>query len=54
MHAINEKIGKDTSQTMRLKGKYKKRTVNILVDSGSTHNFLDTKVAKDLGLAWLY
>ena len=36
-------------QTMRIMGKYKKKLLHILVDSGSTHNFLDLTVVKGLG-----
>ena len=34
---------------MRIIGNYKKRQLHILIDSGSTHNFLDLSVAKGLG-----
>lgn len=37
------------NQTMKLIGYDKKRRLNILIDSGSTHNFLDLAVAKRLG-----
>ncbi|KAF8392867.1 hypothetical protein HHK36_021106 [Tetracentron sinense] len=36
-------------QTMRVRGKIKQRVVTILIDSGSTHNFLDPSVAKQTG-----
>nr|GEV66479.1 hypothetical protein [Tanacetum cinerariifolium] len=36
-------------QTMRVKGMFEKHTLHILVDCGSTHNFLDLKTAKNLG-----
>lgn len=36
-------------QTMRMKGKHKKRTLHILVDIGSTFNVLNSSVAKGLG-----
>lgn len=35
---------------MRIKGFIKRIAVNILVDSGSTHNFLDPGVAKRAGV----
>ena len=35
-------------RTMRVTMHVKKRALNILIDSGSTHNFLDIKVAKKL------
>ncbi|GKA69210.1 putative mitochondrial protein [Tanacetum coccineum] len=36
-------------QTMRVKGLFGKNTSHILLDCGSTHNFLDLKTAKNLG-----
>nr|GEX10554.1 integrase, catalytic region, zinc finger, CCHC-type, peptidase aspartic, catalytic [Tanacetum cinerariifolium] len=36
-------------QTKRVKGMLGKHTLHILVDYGSTHNFLDLKTAKNLG-----
>ena len=38
LHAI---LGTGDSQTMRLQGKIKNTQLIILVDSGSTHNFMD-------------
>ncbi|XP_058740833.1 uncharacterized protein LOC131613154 [Vicia villosa] len=35
--------------TMRVTGLHDKRLLHILLDSGSTHNFLDLEVAKSLG-----
>ncbi|KAG8374568.1 hypothetical protein BUALT_Bualt10G0009000 [Buddleja alternifolia] len=35
--------------TMRLNGSAKGKTINILIDIGSTHNFLDVETAKRLG-----
>lgn len=37
------------NQTMKLVGYFKKRRLNILIDPGSTHNFLDISVAKSSG-----
>ena len=37
-------------QTMRIAGRVGKRTIHILIDFGSTHNFLDLNLAKKLGL----
>lgn len=34
---------------MKLVGHFKKRKLNILIDSSSTHNFLDLAVAKQVG-----
>lgn len=36
-------------QTMRVTGVHDKKLLHILLDSGSTHNFLDLKIAKSLG-----
>lgn len=36
-------------QAMRVHGCIKRHPVVILIDSGSTHNFVDPKVAKDIG-----
>ncbi|GAU25735.1 hypothetical protein TSUD_216660 [Trifolium subterraneum] len=36
-------------QTMRVTGMHEKKLLHILLDSGSTHNFLDLEVAKSLG-----
>ena len=46
MNAMNGSTG---FHTMRVKGHVGKRTLHILVDSGSTHNFLDETFAKRLG-----
>lgn len=43
VHALS---GIQSFKTMRINGVIKKTEVNILVDSGSTHNFLDPGVAK--------
>jgi len=36
-------------KTMRITGYHKKRPLHILIDSGSTHNFLDTQMAQKYG-----
>ncbi|KAH7560795.1 hypothetical protein JRO89_XS10G0104300 [Xanthoceras sorbifolium] len=41
--------GLSPQNTMRLKGSIKKYSVTILVDSGSTHNFLNPTLAKQCG-----
>ena len=43
LHAM---LGTNGYQTMRLHGKIKNQLVNFLVDTGSTHNFLDHSVVK--------
>ena len=35
-------------QTLNIKGYIKKKKVIVLIDSGSTHNFIHYKLAKDL------
>ncbi|GJY87372.1 reverse transcriptase [Tanacetum coccineum] len=45
-NAIN---GTSTYQTMRISGHVSKHTLHILVDCGSTHNFLDLDTANKLG-----
>ncbi|KAI4383867.1 hypothetical protein MLD38_009662 [Melastoma candidum] len=35
---------------MKVKGNYKKKILNILIDSGSTHNFLDAGMVKGMNL----
>ena len=49
VHALLGKMSNQDNQTMRLQGWYKKRMIHILVDSGSTHNFLDVSLAKTVG-----
>ncbi|OMO92934.1 Aspartic peptidase [Corchorus olitorius] len=49
LHAI---LGISGYQTMRVEGKIKPLEVVMLVDSGSTHNFLDYNLAKVLKLPY--
>ncbi|KAF7119456.1 hypothetical protein RHSIM_Rhsim13G0234900 [Rhododendron simsii] len=46
MHAIS---GSTSFRTMRVTGKVKGRTITILIDSGSTHNFVEPGVVKSSG-----
>ncbi|KAA8547400.1 hypothetical protein F0562_003736 [Nyssa sinensis] len=46
VHALS---GSLSYKTMRIKEKVKKNMVTILIDSGSTHNFLDPAMAKRTG-----
>lgn len=46
LNAIN---GTCSYQTMRVKGHVGTRMLFLLIDSGSTHNLMDNKVAKQLG-----
>jgi hypothetical protein len=47
LHAIS---GVQYPQTMRIAGTIRKTRVILLADTGSTHNFLNTKLAERLGL----
>ena len=46
VHALT---GEKNYHTMRIVGMVKRKPVHILIDSGSTHNFLDLEYAKTLG-----
>ncbi|XP_074317936.1 uncharacterized protein LOC141654717 [Silene latifolia] len=47
VHAL---AGQTHCQTMRIPGQVGRRTLSILVDSGSSHNFIDTEISKKLAL----
>lgn len=47
--SINALSGSTTFNCMRVIGQYGKKKLYILIDSGSTHNFLDLTIAKELG-----
>ncbi|KAL5723121.1 hypothetical protein ACHQM5_006555 [Ranunculus cassubicifolius] len=47
--SLNALSGNVSYQTLLLKGNVKNRNMTMLVDTGSTHNFLDTNTAKALG-----
>jgi hypothetical protein len=40
--------GISTPQTLKIEGYIKKKKVIVLIDSGSTHNFIHYKLAKDI------
>jgi hypothetical protein len=44
----NALSGISTPQTLKIKGYIKNKKVIVLIDSGSTHNFIHYKLAKDL------
>ncbi|GJV06167.1 reverse transcriptase [Tanacetum coccineum] len=46
LHALN---GIQSYQTLRVIGMVGKTQIHILIDTSSTHNFIDTKVAKKVG-----
>lgn len=43
LHAL---VGSSNPQTMSVKGKVARQRVVLMIDSGSTHNFIDWSVAK--------
>nr|GEZ68858.1 hypothetical protein [Tanacetum cinerariifolium] len=45
---LNALSGLNSYQTMRVRGRVSKQVVHILIDCGSTHNFLDIYTAKKL------
>lgn len=47
--SVNAVSGVSDYRTMKIKGVHKKKMIFLLVDSGSTHNFIDVKVAEKLG-----
>ncbi|KAG7579311.1 Integrase catalytic core [Arabidopsis thaliana x Arabidopsis arenosa] len=47
--SVNAVSGISGYRTMRVKGTHDKKTLFILIDSGSTHNFIDSAVARTLG-----
>ncbi|GJS45876.1 reverse transcriptase [Tanacetum coccineum] len=49
LKSLNALTGTNNFQTMRVIGTVGKHLVHILVDCGSTHNFLDKNMAKKLG-----
>ena len=46
--SCNALEGITTPQTLKIEGQIKKKKVIVLIDSGSTHNFIHCKVAKEL------
>ena len=46
--SCNALDGISTPQTLEIKGYIKNKKVIVLIDSGSTHNFIHYKLAKDL------
>lgn len=47
MHALTGNI---IHHTIRIQGMIKKKAITILIDSGSTHNFLDSGIANRLAV----
>lgn len=48
--SLSTVIGISQSQTLKLKGHIKKSNVMVLINTGSTHNFLDLTMAKRLNI----
>eukprot|EP00253_Pinus_taeda_P016234 PITA_16234 len=46
--SCNALAGITTPQTIKIEGQIKKKKVIVLIDSGSTHNFIHCKVSKEL------
>ncbi|KAI4370767.1 hypothetical protein MLD38_019077 [Melastoma candidum] len=51
LYAINGETGREGIRTMKMQGNYERKPLYILVDSGSTHNFLDLSTVKGLNIA---
>lgn len=47
VHALDDTMD---YKTMRVKGSVKGKIVHVLIDSGSTHNFMDVNAATRLGI----
>ena len=47
--SINALSGNQSASTIRLQGSIKGKRVNILIDSGSTHSFIDAGIIKQMG-----
>ncbi|KAL5722153.1 hypothetical protein ACHQM5_005710 [Ranunculus cassubicifolius] len=47
--SINALSGNSTYHTLKLQGTVKNHTITMLIDSGSTHNFVDINTARKLG-----
>ncbi|KAK1372665.1 hypothetical protein POM88_028858 [Heracleum sosnowskyi] len=43
-------IGSTSSRCLRLQGEIKNKSLQILIDGGSSHNFIQSRTAKFLGL----
>jgi hypothetical protein len=50
MISCNALVGISTSKTLKIEGYIKKKKAIVLIDSGSTHNFIHYKLAKHLNL----
>ena len=48
--SFNATVGTNHSQTIHVVGKLKNKNVLILIDGGSTHNFIDQAIVTKYGL----
>lgn len=48
--SVNALSGSKSIGTIRLQGMIKGKRISILIDSGSTHSFIDSRMIKQLGL----
>ncbi|CAA0838264.1 Unknown protein [Striga hermonthica] len=48
--SLNTLAGQSNPRSLRIAGKIKGKNLQVLIDSGSTHNFIKTSVAESLGL----
>ena len=46
--SFNALVGITTPQILKIEGHIKKKKVIVLIDSGSTHNFIHCKITKEL------
>jgi carbamoylphosphate synthase small subunit len=53
MISCNALDGISTPQTLKIEGYIKKKKVIVLIDYGSTHNFIHDKLAKDLNVLYI-
>ena len=51
--SCNSLEGLTTPQTLKIEWYIKKKKVIVLIDSGSTHNFIHSKIAKDLNVSYI-
>ena len=51
--SLSAMTGISQPQTIKLKGHIKKNNVMVLIDTGSTHKFLDSTMAKRLNILYV-
>ncbi|KAI4370331.1 hypothetical protein MLD38_018694 [Melastoma candidum] len=50
LHALKGELEEGGAQIMKVRGAFKKKVLNILVDPGRTHNFVDLGVVKGMNI----